>query len=67
MYILTNTSGGFFSLFASVPLLDPTPTPKLSKEYIYAGSRLLAVDDAGAQQPSATDLSGPRKLLLQIE
>jgi hypothetical protein len=57
MYILTNTSGGFFSLFASVPLLDPTPTPKLSKEYIYAGSRLLAVDDAGAQQPSATDLS----------
>ena len=32
------------------PFFDPTPTPtpQLSKEYLYAGSRLLAVEDANA-------------------
>lgn len=37
---------------------DPTPTPlQLSKEYIYAGSRLLAVVDANAQEAPPTDLA----------
>jgi hypothetical protein len=50
------------SFLSSAPLPDPTPTPPLlSKEYIYAGSRLLAVEDANAQQPSATDLAVYRK------
>src|ERR1041384_1664078 len=26
----------------------PTPTPQLSKEYIYAGGRALAIEDVGA-------------------
>jgi len=35
----------------------PTPTPQLSKEYIYAGSRMLAVEDAGANAATATGFS----------
>ena len=35
----------------------PTPTPQLSKEYIYAGSRLLAVEDAGANVAPPADLA----------
>ncbi len=36
----------------------PTPTPlSLSKEYIYAGSRLLAVEDAGAVASPPADLA----------
>jgi len=31
----------------------PTATPQLSKEYIYAGSRMLAVEDAGANAEGA--------------
>jgi hypothetical protein len=39
-------------------LPDPTPTPvQLSKEYIYAGSRLLAVEDAGANAAPPADLA----------
>jgi hypothetical protein len=52
MKMLPNTSSGFFGMFAttSPPLPDPTPTPPtLSKEYLYAGSRLLAVEDVNAQ------------------
>ncbi len=37
--------------FASAPA--PDPTPQLSKEYIYAGSRLLAVEDANALSAAA--------------
>lgn len=36
---------------------SPTPTPQLSKEYIYAGSRLLAVEDAGANAAPPADLA----------
>jgi hypothetical protein len=36
---------------------DPTPTPQLSKEYIYAGSRLLAVADADANAAPPADLA----------
>ncbi|MBX3289955.1 MAG: hypothetical protein KF855_11490, partial [Acidobacteria bacterium] len=36
---------------------SPTPTPQLSKEYIYAGSRLLAVEDAGANAAPPSDLA----------
>lgn len=37
---------------------DPTPTPvSLSKEYIYAGSRLLAVEDANANAAPPADLA----------
>ncbi|MFN6963648.1 MAG: FG-GAP repeat domain-containing protein [Pyrinomonadaceae bacterium] len=35
----------------------PTPTPQLSKEYIYAGSRLLAVEDASANAAPPADLA----------
>ena len=37
---------------------SPTPTPlPLSKEYIYAGSRLLAVEDANASAVPPADLA----------
>jgi hypothetical protein len=35
----------------------PTPTPQLSKEYLYAGSRLLAVEDANANAAPPSDLA----------
>ena len=39
------------------PLPDPTPTPQLSKEYVYAGSRLLAVEDKNATAAPPADLA----------
>ncbi|HEY0050438.1 MAG TPA: VCBS repeat-containing protein [Pyrinomonadaceae bacterium] len=42
------------------PFANPTPTPTplpLSKEYIYAGSRLLAVEDANANAAPPADLA----------
>lgn len=36
---------------------SPTPTPQLSKEYLYAGSRLLAVEDANANVAPPADLA----------
>src|SRR5580765_1677406 len=41
------------------PLAMPsaTPTPQLSKEYIYAGSRLLAVEDANANAAPPADIA----------
>lgn len=42
------------------PFADPPPTPtptQLSKEYIYAGSRLLAVEDAAASAAQPADLA----------
>ncbi len=41
------------------PLAMPTasPTPQLSKEYVYAGSRLLAVEDANANAAPPADLA----------
>ena len=39
------------------PLPPPSPTPQLSKEYIYAGSRLLAVEDANAQAAPPADIA----------
>ncbi|HMT09758.1 MAG TPA: VCBS repeat-containing protein, partial [Pyrinomonadaceae bacterium] len=35
----------------------PDPTPQLSKEYIYAGSRMLAVVDANANETPPADLA----------
>jgi hypothetical protein len=35
----------------------PSPTPQLSKEYIYAGSRLLAVEDANANSAPPADVA----------
>lgn len=35
----------------------PTATPQLSKEYIYAGSRMLAVEDANASAAVPADLA----------
>lgn len=35
----------------------PSPTPQLSKEYIYAGSRLLAVEDANANAIPPADIA----------
>ncbi len=40
--------------FAEPP---PSPTPQLSKEYIYAGSKLLAVADANANAAPPADLA----------
>jgi hypothetical protein len=36
---------------------SPTSTPQLSKEYIYAGSRMLAVEDANANAAPPADLA----------
>lgn len=33
------------------------PTPQLAKEYVYAGGKLLAVEDAGANQSAPADLA----------
>jgi hypothetical protein len=48
-------------LLASVnpflPRPTPSPTPQLSKEYVYAGSRMLAVEDAAASAIPPTDLA----------
>ncbi len=44
-----------FNLFLPAPL--PASTPQLSKEYIYAGSRLLAVEDANANAAPPADLA----------
>ena len=44
-----------FNPFIAPP--SPTPTPQLSKEYIYAGSRLLAVEDANANAAPPADLA----------
>lgn len=41
--------------FLPAPL--PTATPQLAKEYIYAGSRLLAVEDANANASAPADLA----------
>ena len=41
--------------FAAEPM--PSNTPQLSKEYIYAGSRLLAVEDANATAAPPADLA----------
>jgi hypothetical protein len=41
--------------FAALP--TPTATPQLSKEYIYAGSRMLAVEDANASAAPPADLA----------
>lgn len=39
------------------PFPPPSPTPQLSKEYIYAGSRLLAVEDANAVAAPPADIA----------
>jgi hypothetical protein len=44
-----------FNPFTAAP--TPSPTPQLSKEYIYAGSRLLAVEDAAANAIPPADLA----------
>jgi hypothetical protein len=47
---------GSTSFLAAAPV--PTPTPQLSREYIYTSNgRLIAAEDAGAQQVTATDLA----------
>lgn len=51
---LPKNAGNTWNPFAA-PL--PTPTPQLSKEYVYAGSRLLAVEDANANGAWPADLA----------
>ncbi len=41
--------------FLPAPL--PNPTPQLAKEYVYAGSKLLTVEDANANQAAPADLA----------
>lgn len=43
------------NLFVEPP--PPSPTPQLSKEFLYAGSRLLAVEDANANAAPPADLA----------
>jgi hypothetical protein len=40
-----------------IPAPTPVPTPQHSKDYIYAGSRLLAVEDDGASAIPPADLA----------
>ena len=40
-----------------VPAALPNPTPRLKIEYMYAGGKLLAVEDAGASAVPPTDLA----------
>jgi hypothetical protein len=40
-----------------LPASLPNPTPQLSKEYLYAGSKLLAVEDANAIVAPPSDLA----------
>ncbi len=40
-----------------LPAALPSPTPQLSKEYVYAGSRLLAVEDANSNPAPPADLA----------
>ncbi len=40
-----------------LPAALPNPTPQLAKEYIYAGSRMLAVEDANAAPAPPSDLA----------
>jgi hypothetical protein len=40
-----------------MPTAPPSPTPQLSKEYIYAGSSLVAVEDAAASAIPPADLA----------
>ncbi len=54
----TQNSG--LSLSALNPFVEPplpTATPQLSKEYVYAGSRMLAVEDANANASPPADLA----------
>ena len=51
---LPKNAGSTWNPFAA-PL--PNPTPQLSKEYIYAGSRMLAVVDANANETPPGDLA----------
>jgi hypothetical protein len=51
---LPKTAASGWNPFAA-PL--PTPTPQLAKEYVYAGSRLLAVEDANASAVPPADLA----------
>lgn len=51
---LPKNAGSTWNPFAA-PL--PTPTPQLATEYIYAGSRLLAVEDANANAAPPADLA----------
>lgn len=56
--LLPNGVGTFLG-FAPAPVSAPVPsgTPQLAREFIYAGSRLWSVEDAGAQQVTPTDLA----------
>lgn len=38
------------------PILQPSPTPALSKEYIYAGGRLVAIEEPGSPVSAPTSL-----------
>ena len=54
------TGAGQGWLSAVNPFVEPPPAPaaiQLSKEYIYAGSRMLAVEDAGASAAPPADLA----------
>jgi len=44
------------ALLAS-PMPSPSPAPVLAKEYIYAGSKLIATEEPGGAAPTATDLA----------
>src|SRR5437867_5787111 len=51
---LASSAPSSWNVFAAPP---PSPTPQLSKELIYAGSRLLAVEDANANAAPPADIA----------
>jgi hypothetical protein len=58
-----NPIAGNNSQFSTLNAVSPTTTgtPQLSKEYIYAGSRMLAIEDVGATAAPPADLAVWRK------
>ena len=56
-HVSKGSSSWLDSVNPFMPAALPSPTPQLSKEYIYAGSRLLAVEDANANAAPPADLA----------
>ena len=55
--VASTSSSSANNLLLFEPMPTATPTPQLSKEYLYAGSRMLAVEDANASAAPPTDLA----------
>src|SRR5215207_1076031 len=54
---LVRNASSSWNPFTAPPSPTPTPALQKSKEYVYAGSRLLAVEDANASAVPPSDLA----------